>query len=130
MTTSPATGDAASYDRKAEVQAILEEDQTLLGRVYRHDLEGLSPTEMAEAEGNEGVGFVYTYRAQIRALLHGEIPTSPTISQQTARRVRKWMKTLELSPQLKADLEDLESKLVSRAEDATAQSKELETAAT
>lgn len=61
--------------------------------------------------------------------MDGEIPTSPTISQQAARRVRKWLKTLELSPELKADLEDLESKLMSRAEDTTAQSKELETAA-
>ena len=122
--------EAAAYDRTAEVRVILSEDRTLLGRVYRHDLEGLSPTQIAEAEGNEGVGFVYTYRAQIKALLYGEIPTSPTISQQSARRVRKWQRTLELSPQLKADLEGLESKLMSRAEDAVAQSKELESAAT
>jgi hypothetical protein len=119
-----------TYDRPGEVRDILQVDDTLLGRVYRHDLAGLSPTEIAQAEGNEGVGFVYTYRTQIRALISGEIPTSPTISQQTARRVRKWLKTLEVSDRLKTDLEDLESKLTSRAEDPSAQSKELETAVT
>jgi hypothetical protein len=112
------------------VRAILEADDTLLGRVYRHDQAGLTPAEMAQAEGNEGVGFVYTYRTQIKALVDGDIPTSPTIAQQAARRVRKWLKTLDLSAALKADLEDLESKLTSRAEDVAAQTKELDTAVT
>ncbi|MBF4765010.1 hypothetical protein ISU07_17905 [Nocardioides islandensis] len=112
------------------MRAILDEDDTLLGQVYRHDLAGLTPAQMAEAEGNEGVGFVYTYRTQIRALVEGEIPTSPTIAQQAARRVRKWLKTIAMSAELKADLEDLESKLTSRAEDVSAQSKEIESAVT
>ena len=120
--------DPPADDRADEVRAILMADDTLLGRVYRHDLEGRTPTEMAQAEGNENVGFVYTYRAQIRALIDGEIPTSPTISLQAARRVRKWLKTLQLSPDLKTDLGDLESKLMSRADDTSAQKQELESA--
>lgn len=122
-------GDSA-YNRADEVRALLMADDTLLGRVYRHDLEGRTPTEIAEAEGNENVGFVYTYRAQLRALVDAEIPTSPTISLQAARRVRKWLKTRSMSPQLRADLGDLESKLMSRAEDISAQQEELETAVT
>lgn len=119
-----------AYDRADEVRALLMTDDTLLGRVYRHDLDGLTPAEIAEAESNANVGFVYTYRAQIRALVDGEIPTSPTISLQAARRVRKWLKTLSVSSRLRADLADLESKLMSRAEDTSAQKEELETAVT
>lgn len=130
VSTSDDASSDVSYDRAAEVRKILQDDDTLLGRVFRHDQAGLTPTQMAQAEGNEGVGFVYTYRAQIRALVDGDIPTSPTIARQAARRVRKWLKTLDLSSGLKADLEDLESKLTSRAEDVAAQSKELGSAVT
>ena len=57
------TDEPNGFDRASEVDQILEQDTTLLGRVYRHDLEGLTPTQIAEAEGNANVGFVYTYRA-------------------------------------------------------------------
>lgn len=113
-----------SYDRTAEVDAILSVDQTLLGRIYRYDLEHLSPQEIAEAEGNANVGFVYNYRPTIKALRTGEIPSSPTISLGAARRVRKWLKTENLSESLRADLVALESQLMSRAEDRNAQEEE------
>lgn len=110
-----------AYDRVQTVSAILSQDDTLLGRVYRYDLEGLTPAEIAIEEGNSGPGFVSNHRAQIRALRDGDIPSSPSIALQTARRVRKWLKSPRLEPRLRADLESLESLLMSRAEDATAQ---------
>ena len=58
----------------------------------------------------------------------GEIPTSPNIALQAARRTRKWLKTERMSPQLLAELTQLESQLMSRAEDATAQSAEVASA--
>ena len=88
---------ASTYDRRSEVEAILLADDTLLGRVYRHDLSGLTPTEIATEEGNENVGFVYNYRTQLRALLDEEVPNSSNISLQASRRVRKWLRTKALS---------------------------------
>jgi hypothetical protein len=116
------------YDRRAEVMALLAVDDTLLGRVYRYDLEGLTPVQMAAEEGNENPGFVYNYRTQIRALTDGDIPVSPNIALQTARRARKWLKTLPLRPELRADLEQLADRLLVKAEDRAAQSEEVATA--
>lgn len=116
------------YDRRAEVEAILMADETLLGRVYRHDLQGRTPAEIAAAEGNENVGFVYNYRTQLRALLDGEIPTSPNIALQTSRRVKKWLKTLNLRSELRTELEGLRDELQQKAEDVVAQQDEVATA--
>lgn len=118
-----------SYDRRSEVRSILSADDTLLGRVYRYDLEGLTPTEMAAQEGNENVGFAYNYRTQLKALLDEEIPNSSSIALQTSRRVRKWLRTKPLSPDLKAGLETLEGQLSLKADDVVAQFQEAETAA-
>lgn len=108
------------YDRRAEVVAILARDETLLGRVYRYDLEGRSPSEIASAEGVANVGFVYSYRTQLRALVDEEIPTSPNIALQASRRVRKWLKTLGMSDNLRRDLEGLGARLTEKAGDLVA----------
>lgn len=117
---------SAAYSRQAEVEAILANDDTLLGRIYRYDLEGLTPIEIAEAEGNASPGFVYGYRMTLRALLSDEIPNSTNIALAAARRVRKWLKTVPLSAELRADLEALEQKLTSKADNVEAQLEEAE----
>ena len=119
---------AHAYNRRAEVEEILRADQTLLGRVYHYDLQGLNPAQIAEAEGNATVGFVDSYRTQIKALLDGDVPSSPNIALQSARRIRKWLRTESLSDELHTDLLALESLLMSRAGDATAQIEEIQTA--
>jgi hypothetical protein len=112
-----------SYDRRAEVEVILSEDETLLGRVYRYGL-AMSPTDIAQAEGNSNVGFVYSYRMQLKALLDEEVPISPTIALQTSRRVRKWLKTLQISGDLRRDLEALGARLAEKADDVAARQQE------
>lgn len=112
---------ASQYDRKVEVGAILAEDDTLLGRVYRYDLEGLTPLEIAEAEGNASPGFVYGYRMTLKALLEDEIPNSTNIALAAARRVRKWLKTISMTTELRADLQSLEQKLSAKADNVEAQ---------
>ncbi|MFG1817168.1 hypothetical protein ACGFIF_25655 [Kribbella sp. NPDC049174] len=116
------------YNRRAEVERILAEDATVLGRVWRYDEEGLSAQEMAVREGTSGAGFVSNYRSLIRALRDDDVPTSPTLSIQAARRVRSWLKKADLSVDLRAELADLESRLMSRAEDPAAQSQEVDAA--
>ena len=122
------TEQSAGYDRRAEVEQILAEDATVLGQVWRYEEEGLSAQEMAAREGTSGTGFVSNYRSLIRALRDDDVPTSPTLSLQAARRVRSWLKKTALSPELRAELVDLESRLTSRAEDPAAQSREVEAA--
>jgi hypothetical protein len=123
-----ADGRSDGYDRRAEVERILAEDATVLGRVWAYDEEGLSAQEMAERENTTGAGFVSNYRSLIRALRDDDVPTSPTLSLQAARRVRSWLKKVDLSDDLRAELVDLESRLMSRAGDVDAQSQEVDTA--
>ncbi len=123
--TEPA---AHPYDRRAEVEEILANDDTLLGRVYRYDLAGRTPLEMAEEEGNAGPGFVYGYRTALRALLDEEIPSSTTLALAAARRVRRWLKSIDMSAELRADLQTLEQKLTAKADNVEAQLEEAEDA--
>lgn len=128
MPVTELTQPAPAYDRRAEVERILAQDQSVLGNVWRYEQEGLTPTEMMEREGVGTVGFVYSYRSLIRTLVNGEVPSSPTLSIQNARRVRSWLKKLPLSDELRSDLVDLESRLMSRGSDAAAQSDEVDAA--
>lgn len=117
-----------SFDRKAEVQRLLDEDETVLGRLWGYEKEHLTPQEMSEREGVSTEGWVSNYRTLVRVLLEGEIPLSPSVSLQAARRVRSWLKRLELSPQLRDALTKQESVLVSRAEDLDARRSEVDRA--
>lgn len=118
--------DLESFDRRPEVEKLLREDESLLGRYWSYTQQGLSPEEMGGAEATPTWGWVYNYRSLVRVLLDGEIPQSPSLSRQGAMRVRAWLKKLELSPELRATLAEQESLLVSRAEDRQAQTAEVE----
>jgi hypothetical protein len=117
-----------NYDRKAEVERLLAEDDTLLGRVFRYDLEGLTAQQMAEREDVATFNFVSKYKQFIRGLALGEIPTSPTTSKELAARVRTWLKRRDLRQELRDEFIEYESLLTSRAEDRQAQSDEVEDA--
>lgn len=121
-------GQQPQYDRRAEIEAILADDDTLLGRVYRYDLAGRTPLEMAEEEGNASPGFVYGYRSTLKALLEGEIPSSTNLAVAAARRVRKWLKTVPMSSELRGELQALEQRLTSKADNVEAQLDEAEDA--
>ena len=114
------------YDRRAEVERLLAADDTVLGRLWKYDQEGRSPQEMTDIEGVATTGWVAAYRTLVRVLRDGEIPASPSSAQTAARRVRSWLKKLDLSPEFRRDLEEQESLLTSRAEDKQAQIAEVE----
>lgn len=113
------------FDRRPEVEALLADDETVLGRVWRYRQEGLTAKAMSEREGTTGVGFVSNYSSLIAVLVEGRIPDSPSLAQQAARRVRSWLKDKPLSPQLRAILTEQESLLTSRADDRRAQAVEV-----
>lgn len=120
--------DGPAFDRRSEVETLLEADQSLLGRVYRYEREGLTPQQMGEEEGFATFSFAYKYLTFIRGLTTGHVPTSPTVSKELAAKVRVWLKRLELSPQLRTDLTTYEGLLTSRADDKVAQAEETEVA--
>lgn len=120
-----AAANAPHYDREAEVRSVLEADDSLMGRVYRYEMEGKSPQEITDLEGNQGPAFVYNYRLQINAIVTGEVPESAWAARSVAAKLRRWLKTLDLSPQLRADLQKLESVARSRAEDPEAEAQEV-----
>ena len=121
-------GDGPTFDRRAEVEALLQADESLLGRVYRYDRQGLTPQQMGEEEGFASSAFAYKYLIYIRGLGTGEVPSSPTVSKELAARVRTWLKRLQMSPQLRAELTTYEDLLNSRADDRVAQAEETEEA--
>lgn len=87
-----------------EVNALLAGDETLLGAIWRDQSEGMSHQQIAEAEGSDPVN-VYTYLKLIKALQDGEVPTAPSVARGQLGRVRKWLKTKSLSPELQSALE-------------------------
>ena len=126
MTEFP--GPPADYDREREVRAILDEDESLLGRIYRHKLAGRTPQEIAEAEGNQTPAFVYNYSVQITAIVDDDVPASVWAADAVAKKLRRWLRTKELSSPLREDLTRLEATAQSRADDTLAQEAELEEA--
>lgn len=123
--TDPVSPD---YDRRSEVERLLEADDTVLGRFFRYDQQGMTPQEMSDAEGVTTLGWVSNYRTLVTVLRDGEVPKSPSLSAQSAARVRKWIKKPGISPKLRDELEAQESLLMSRAEDRRAQTEEVEEA--
>lgn len=120
--------DTNPYDRKTEVEAVLQTESSRLGDTFRGDREGLSLDRQAALAGVKGGNYGYNNRVTIAALIDGVIPAGPTLALQAARRVRTLLKRPDLSPALRADWVLLEQQLTARAEDRVAA--ELEDAAT
>lgn len=121
MSDTPET----DFDRRAEVERLLEQDETVLGRFWRYERDGLSAEEMQEAEGTETAGWTYNYRSVLGVIRDGEVPTAPSRALQGARRIRSWLKLSDLSPELRQAFIEQESLLMSRAEDRDAQQEEV-----
>lgn len=115
----------APYDRREALRAILQDDESLMGRIYRYLEEGRTPLEIVELENNQGPAFVYNYRLQIDAILSGEVPQSAWVARSVAGKLRKWLKTLDLHPRLRDDLVRFEATVRSRAEDPEAEAEEV-----
>ncbi|MFS8063254.1 MAG: hypothetical protein ACMG5Z_01575 [Luteimonas sp.] len=114
-----------TFDRIAEVERLLETDTTLLGRFWLYEKHGLTPRQMADKEGIETVGWVYSYRSLVRVLRDGDLPAAPTVAQGAARKLRAWLKDLDLSEELRSQLTNEEQLLSSRADDRQAQAEEV-----
>ena len=121
MSEAPESG----FNRREEVERLLEQDETVLGRFWRYEQEGLSPEQMQAAEGTETAGWTYNYRSILGVIRDGEIPSAPSSALQGARRIRSWLKLPGLSPELRQAFTEQESLLMSRAENKEAQQEEV-----
>jgi T5orf172 domain len=95
----------ASFDRVTEVNALLSDDQSLMGTIWRRHSSGMTAGQIAEAEGSDPIN-VYGYLKLIKAFQDGSVPTGPSVARGYLGRVRKWIKTKPLSADLRAALEE------------------------
>lgn len=109
------------YDRKAEVEALLEVDDTRVGETFRWAREGLTIQQQSERAGVSGK---YNYATIIKSLTDGFVPEGPTLALASARKLRAWLKDKDLSTDLRRDLELTESQLMLKAESIDAQGAE------
>lgn len=110
-----------TYDRKAEVEALLEADDTRVGETFRWAREGLTIQQQTERAGVAGK---YNYASIIKSLADGFIPEGPTLALASARKIRAWLKDKILSDELRRDLEMTESQLMLKAASLDAQGDE------
>lgn len=74
-------------DVRAELEQMLDLDDSRLGEVFRLTREGLDPPAIATRLGVSTSGFVANYRAVTAAILDGRIPRGVTMRQQIAAQI-------------------------------------------
>ncbi len=126
--SAPEAGDLGpihpSTEVRTEVEAILEADGSRLGEVYRGLQGGLSADAIAADLGVSTSNFVWNYRQIIEALLHGDLPATPTVALAVARRFRAILRSPRLSSDLRSYLETNLEELERRANNETARTVE------
>ena len=115
------------FDRRLEVSALLEADETAAGDVWRRLKGGKTPQQIAEEDGIT-VGPIYSFINLHNALLEGTVSSAPSVARGVAGRVRKWLKTKPLSEQLRQALEEQEQLLNAVVNDSQASEAESEEA--
>lgn len=109
MIESEAPG-RGEFDRRSEVSALLDADDTGAGDVWRRIKAGATPQQIAEEDGIT-VGPIYSFINLHNALLDGTVSAGPSVARGIAGRIRTWLKTKSLSEQLRRALEEQEQLL-------------------
>lgn len=71
------------------LMTFLDADPSRLGDVYRLSEQGLTAIQIASELGVGSSGFVSNYRATVRAILDGQLPTGPSMARQVASAVTR-----------------------------------------
>jgi hypothetical protein len=123
--------DVSGFDRRAEAEALLAEDDTRVGLIWRADRDGIAWQELVERGELSTKNGVSNTRALIRVLRDDEVPQAPSLAAMAARKVRAWLRdaTKPLSADLRADLERQLHRLEAQTDSVEAQAVELATAA-
>lgn len=102
---------------RKELENALQEDEALLGEVWRRRQAGESAEEIQAARGASRPNFVWSYERVLKALLEGNLPSAPTVTLQVARAFRGFLTRTSLSAEagsfLKHNLLILETRAAS-----------------
>lgn len=107
------------FDRRTEVASLLDDDEGNIGDAWRRLKAGETPQQVAESWGVT-VGPVYSFINLQNALLDGTVSSGPSVARGVAGRIRTWLRTKPLSPQLRQALELQEQQLNAVVNDAQA----------
>lgn len=101
-----------------EIKALLEQDNLLLGSIYRVMDQGVSNAmEIVKQSGASNRGVVYNYQKMINAILEGSLPNSASISRNAARSITRLVKNGEsISSETLNYLNETRAKLIENAE--------------
>lgn len=102
---------------RAEIEAALLSEDTMLSDIWKRTTAGESPDEIRVAYDNQRINFVYNYLRNARAILDGEVPNGPTPATGAMRALRRFMKDHEFSSTTRAVLADRLTSLQKRAAD-------------
>ena len=105
MDTDTADTDTDSEEVRAQLEAAVVADQTLLGDVWRRTQLGETPEQIRIALGFKRNNFVWNYRRFAKAIIDGNLPTAPTVAEGTAQAMRRILKEYDLSPPTREVLE-------------------------
>lgn len=118
----------SSFDRAAEVNLLLEADESLIGTIYRHQSKGMANQQIATVEGSDPAT-VHAYIKLIEALETGTVANAPSVARGQLGRVRKWLKSQPLSENLRVALEEQRAALESVTENRATREQEEDDAA-
>jgi len=88
-----------SPELRAEVERLLETDDSRAGEVFRSSLEATQDRRGTETKATNEVHYI------LPALLEGRIPSAVEPQKMVAARLRSWLRAQPLSPALREDLE-------------------------
>ena len=77
---------------RADLISFLEQDETLMGEVYRKKRDGVSNDDIQKAQGAAYPNFIWNYQRHIRSLLEGDIAKKISILNETAVHFRRALK--------------------------------------
>ncbi len=97
--------EADEFDREREVRSLLEVDETKLGEIWRRHDAGKSHDEIS-LETTTEKGNVSNYIRLANCLINGDVPTATAVAQFHLGRVRSWIRSKTLSPDLLSGLEE------------------------
>ncbi|WP_448060253.1 hypothetical protein [Cellulomonas hominis] len=112
------SGNVVSDHLRAELERLVEADQSRLGQVYRGLRRGLAADAIAAELGVRTSNFVWNYRVIAEALLDGTVPASPNIAKQAAGRCRALRSAGPASGEVRDYLSALEGQLNRRGGEA------------
>jgi hypothetical protein len=83
---------------RAEIERLLEADETRLGDVYRMRKEGLTALEIKDRVGVNSQGFVYSYQRIIDSALDGTPVNGPVARRQVLAALKSLIKRARVFP--------------------------------